>query len=197
MEPILVNAGCGASGAERLPGLFASWRHLRVDVDSGARPDIVADITDLAPLGDNFADALWTAHCVEHLYRHQVVKALTEIRRILKNDGFAVITVPDIQAIARYIAEDRITETIYESPAGPVSAHDMLFGHGKSVAEGHLHMAHKTAFTPSYMIESMQAAGFADIVIRRRPNLELAAVGVKTPWQDQARIQALMSALQL
>lgn len=197
MQPIIVNAGCGASGAERLPGLFASWRHVRVDVDPAARPDIVADITDLAPLGDNFADALWTAHCVEHLYRHQVVKALAEFRRVLKNDGFAVITVPDIQAISRYIAEDRITETIYESPAGPISAHDMLFGHGKSVAEGHRHMAHKTAFTPSYMIECMQAAGFADIIIRRRSNFELAAVGAKVAWQDPSRIQALMSALQL
>lgn len=197
MQPIIVNAGCGASGAERLPGLFASWRHVRVDVDPAARPDIVADITDLAPLGDNFADALWTAHCVEHLYRHDVVKALGEFHRVLKNDGFAVITVPDVQAISRYIAEDRITETIYESPAGPISAHDMLFGHGKSVAEGHLHMAHKTAFTPSYMIECMQAAGFADIVIRRRSNFELAAVGAKVAWQDPSRIQALMSALQL
>jgi predicted SAM-dependent methyltransferase len=197
LQPIIINAGCGASGAERLPGLFASWRHVRVDVDPLARPDIVADITDLAPLGDNFADALWTAHCVEHLYRHQVVNALTEFRRVLKNDGFVVITVPDVQTISRYIAEDRITETIYESPAGPISAHDMLFGHGKSVAEGHLHMAHKTAFTPSYMIECMQAAGFADIVVRRRPNFELAVVAAKSPWQDPSRIQALMSALQL
>ncbi|MCI2052931.1 MAG: methyltransferase domain-containing protein [Sphingobium sp.] len=197
MEPIIINAGCGASGAERLPGLFAHWRHVRVDVDPLARPDIIADITDLSPFGDNFADALWTSHCIEHLYQHQVVRALAEFRRVLKSDGFAIITVPDIQAIARYVAEDRIMETIYESPAGPISAHDILFGHGKSVAEGHLHMAHKTAFTPSSLIAAMQAAGFADLVIRRRPNFELAAVGLKTPQPDQSRIQMLMNALQL
>lgn len=43
----------------------------------------------------------------------------------------------------------------------------------------------------------MQAAGFADLVIRRRPNFELAAVGLKTPQPDQSRIQMLMNALQL
>ena len=33
MQPIILNAGCGQSGPERLPPMFGSWRHMRVDID--------------------------------------------------------------------------------------------------------------------------------------------------------------------
>ena len=197
MQPIILNAGCGRSGPERLPQLFGSWRHMRVDIDPQAEPDVVADITDLSPFNDNFADALWTSHCVEHLFEHQVRQALSEFLRVLKADGFAVILVPDIQVIARYVAEDRLHEVLYESAAGPITAHDIFYGHGQSIAEGNVHMAHKTAFTPTSIIAAMQDAGFADIAIRRRPGLELAAIGRKTAHSDPAHMASLLDAMAL
>ncbi|MCB2015252.1 MAG: methyltransferase domain-containing protein [Sphingobium sp.] len=197
MQPIIINAGCGPTGPDRLPQMFASWRHVRVDVDPEVRPDVVADITDLSPFNDNFADALWTAHCVEHLYQHQVVSALQGFLRILKPEGYAIVTVPDVQTIAKYVVEDKLHETIYDSPAGPISAHDVIFGHSRSVEQGNLHMAHRTAFTPSSLIDALQTAGFADFVISRRPNFELVAIGRKTPWPDTHQRQALLNALML
>ena len=197
LQPIILNAGCGASGPERLPQLFGTWRHIRVDIDADARPDVVADITDLSPFSDDFADALWTSHCVEHLFQHQVGQALGEFLRVLKPDGFAVILVPDIQTIARYVAEDRMTEVLYDSPAGPITRHGVLYGHGLSVAEGNLHMAHKTAFTPSSIIACMRESGFADMAVRRRSNLELVAIGCKTPRSDGNHLQGLLEALAL
>lgn len=197
MQPIILNAGCGASGAERLPRLFETWRHVRVDIDPQARPDVVADITDLSPFSDGFADALWTSHCVEHLFQHQVAQALCEFLRVLKPDGFAVVLVPDVQTIARYVAEDRLTEVLYESPAGPITAHDVLYGHGQSVAEGNLHMAHKTGFTPTSIIACMKEAGFAEMAVRRRSNLELVAVGGKSSRPGANSVQGLLEALAL
>ncbi len=194
-EPVILNAGCGASGAERLPRLFGAWRHVRIDVDPAVQPDVVADLTDLSAFGDNSADAIWTAHCIEHLHRHQVTQALREIRRVLKADGFAVIIVPDMQRVARYVLEDRMSEPVYVSPAGPITAHDMLFGHGRSIARGNVHMAHRTGFTPSSMAECVRQAGFPACVIRRRPQFELMAVARKTPWPDPAQMQALVTAL--
>lgn len=193
--PVILNAGCGASGAERLPRLFGAWRHVRIDVDPAVQPDVVADLTDLSAFADNCADAIWTSHCIEHLYRHQVTQALGEIRRVLKADGFAVVIVPDVQRIARYVVEDRMSEPIYESPAGPITAHDILFGHGRSIAQGNIHMAHRTGFTPSSMTECVREAGFPACVIRRRPQFELMAVARKTPWPDPAQMQALVAAL--
>lgn len=196
-QPILINAGCGATGAERTPRFFADWRHIRIDVDPKVEPDIVADITDLAPVPDGFADAIWTSHCLEHLYHHQVPLALREFHRVLKIDGFAVILVPDIQMIARYVAEDRLTDQLYESPAGPVTPHDVLYGFGQAVAQGHVHMAHKTGFTPTSLVESLSSAGYSDFVIRRRKNFELAAVLRKAPWPNDHYRKALMDALTL
>lgn len=192
-EPVILNAGCGASGAERLPRLFGAWRHVRIDVDPAVQPDVVADLTDLSAFGDNSADAIWTAHCIEHLHRHQVTQALGEIRRVLKADGFAVIIVPDMQRVARYVLEDRMSEPVYVSPAGPITAHDMLFGHGRSIARGNVHMAHRTGFTPSSMAECVRQAGFPACVIRRRPQFELMAVARKTPWPDPEQMQALVA----
>jgi hypothetical protein len=57
---VWVNAGCGPrTGVYRSP-LFNDWREIRVDVDPMAEPDIVADVTDLSPLRDGMADAIWS-----------------------------------------------------------------------------------------------------------------------------------------
>src|SRR5438876_11032410 len=123
---LLVNRGSGAKGSTRLPAMFADWRELRVDIDAKAAPDILADITDLSAIETGSVDAIWSAHCLEHLYLHQVGKAVAEAYRILADNGFYCLIVPDLQAIADFIATDRLHEVVYEAPAGPVVAHDML-----------------------------------------------------------------------
>src|SRR5271170_4131561 len=45
---LIVNLGSGPKGAAWLPSFFAEWRELRVDIDAGVAPDILADITDLS-----------------------------------------------------------------------------------------------------------------------------------------------------
>jgi SAM-dependent methyltransferase len=196
-QPVVINAGCGATGAERTPQLFHSWRHIRIDVDTSVQPDIVADITDMSAVPGGTADALWASHCVEHLYAHEVKTALSEFRRVLKDDGFAIITVPDLQVIARYVADDKMGEVLYQSPAGPITPHDILFGLGAAVAAGQVHMAHRSGFTPSTLVAKLQEAGFRDFIVRRRENLELVAVARKTPWAAPEYGQALMDALRL
>jgi SAM-dependent methyltransferase len=176
---LLVNAGCGPRGGGRLPALFNTWRQLRVDVDPAVRPDVIADITDLSAIPSGSADAIWSAHCLEHLYVHQVGRALGEFHRVLKSDGFACIIVPDLQTIASYIASDQLEKVLYESPAGPITAHDVMFGLGAAVARGNLSMAHRCGFTPSAMLRHLRESSFAEIVLRRRPSLELAAIALK------------------
>jgi hypothetical protein len=197
--PVVVNAGCGPLGGARLPALFDTWQQLRVDLDPGVEPDIVASVTDLSAIPSESANAVWSAHCVEHLYAHEVSRALGEFYRILADDGFACIVVPDLQAIASYIAADKLHAPIYTSAAGPISAHDMVYGFGVAIAQGRVGMAHRCGFTPSLMVSRLQQLPFGEILVRRRPSaLELVAVVQKkvVDWNTEKRT-ALLAALAL
>jgi len=194
---MLINLGAGEKGAAWLPAMFADWREVRVDVDATMAPDILADMTDLSAIESGSADAVWVSHGIEHLYLFEVSKAIAEIYRILADDGFFCVIVPDLQILAEYIASDRLHEVVYQSPAGPVIAHDMLFGFGPHLAQGRSSMAHKCGFTPTLLLQKLQEAPFAEIVLQRRASHELAAVASKRAPADDAERQALLAALQL
>jgi len=190
-----INAGCGPKTINRLPGYFGSWRQIRVDVDPDTQPDIVASIADLSSIPDGSVDAVWAAHCVEHLYPHDVPAALSEFRRVLRKTGFACIVVPDLQAIAEWIATDRLLETIYQSPAGPVTAHDMIWGFGRSIAAGNVAMAHRCGFTPTPLVEYLTRAGFAEVQVRRRNSLELVALALCQKSKREGLREKMLSEL--
>jgi SAM-dependent methyltransferase len=196
-QRILVNVGCGPAHLLTRTSMFLDWHQVRVDIDKAAQPDVVADITDLSPLSDGTADALWASHCLEHLYQHQAQGALAEFHRVLSDDGFAVILVPDIQALADLIGTDKLHEVIYNSPAGPVSAHDMIYGFGPAIAAGQSGMAHRCGFTPTILVNLLNATSFAEYIIRRLPTLELVVVARKTATNDGSDCQALLQALAL
>jgi len=195
--PLVVNAGSGHAGSSRLPLHFDGWREFRVDVAADTQPDLIGSITDLSAIPDGIADAVWSSHCIEHLYAHEVSQAMREFARILAPDGFACIIVPDLQAVAEQVAADRMHDVLYESAVGPVTAHDMFFGLGAAVAQGHVNMAHKCGFTPTLMAERLRGADFAEIIIRRRPTLELAAVARKRRSASEVERDALLAGLQL
>jgi SAM-dependent methyltransferase len=196
-SPVFINAGCGSPENTRLPKFFRKWRQIRVDVDPAMEPDVVANIADLSAIPDGSADAVWAAHCMEHLFAHQVPAALAEFRRVLRKTGFACIVVPDLQAIARWIADDRLHETIYESAAGPITAHDMLWGFGRAIAVGNDAMAHHCGFTPTLFLECLKDAGFAEIVLRRKSNLELVGLALPRISGGPKRREILLSGLGL
>ena len=196
-RPVFINAGCGPPNNSRVPAYFSNWRQIRIDVDPDKEPDLVANIADLSEIPDGTIDAVWSAHCVEHLFPHQVVMALTEFRRVLRGNGFACIVVPDVQAIAHWVATDKIDEPIYASAAGPVSAHDMIWGFGPAIQFGHLAMAHHCGFTPTLLLKRLQEAGFAEIVLRRESNLELVALGLTQESDTAERRISLLADLGL
>jgi hypothetical protein len=123
--------------------------------------------------------------------------AIGEFRRVLRTDGFACIIVPDLQAIAEWIATDRLDETIYESSAGPVTAHDMLWGFGPAIERGDAAMAHRCGFTPSVFLRRLSDGGFPEIVLRRRASLELAGLCLCRPSANPEEREAVMARLGL
>lgn len=197
-ERVVINVGCGPFNADALPRYFDDWRKIRVDSDDSVKPDIIADLTDLSPLLDGSAHAIWASHCIEHLYEHQVPIALSEFRRVLRDDGFACIIVPDLQIVANYLVADRLHEPLYDSEAGPVTPHDIIFGFGAAIAGGRTSMAHRCGFTPSMLQQVFANIPFGEVLLRRRSAaLELVAVARATAARDNDDRQALLAALEL
>lgn len=64
------------------------------------------DITRGLPFDSGSADAVYASHVLEHLYREDALKLLSECRRILKPDGVLRLVLPDLASLARaYLAE--------------------------------------------------------------------------------------------
>lgn len=177
----VLHIGCGPANPKKLHRAFQGpqWRERRVDIDPAVAPDLVASATDLSAIGGAAADAVWSSHSLEHLYPHEVPVALREFRRVLKPGGFVLLTVPDLQAVAALVAQGRLCEPAYLSPAGPISPLDMIFGLGSALAKGNSFMAHRTGFTAASLGSSLSDAGFQRIRVRRGKSFSLWAVGHK------------------
>lgn len=191
--PTFLHVGSGQKRKSQTSAGFArpEWAEVRLDIDPGVEPDIVADLTDMSPVASESMDALFSSHNIEHVYLHQVPAALAEFRRVLKPDGFAVIGCPDLQAMASLVAEDKLHTPAYHSPAGPITAHDTLYGYGAAIAQGHHYMAHRCGFTRSSLVVALQRAGFLGVGVRRG-NFELWAAATKAPLTDP-QIRELMA----
>ena len=177
----VLHVGCGSLEAGKLPTLFASggWRELRLDIDDRVKPDFVASITDMRMVPDQLADALYSSHNVEHLQPHEVQPALREFARVLRNGGFVLVVVPDLQLAAQHVLEDDLETPVYQSPAGPVSSLDMIYGQAASIGAGNLFMMHKMGFTAASLQRHLLAAGFERVTVQRTA-YALWAVGHKS-----------------
>jgi hypothetical protein len=117
--------------------------------------------------------------------------ALKEFFRVLAPDGFALVTLPDLQRVAELVAQDKLEETAYTSPAGPIAPLDMLYGHRASLARGNLFMAHRTGFTARTLSNALRRAGFAQVGVKRDGRFGLWAIAYR-----QARTKEELAAME-
>ena len=180
-----LHVGCGPKRKEQTTRAFNSsdWNELRLDIDPSVQPDIIGTMTDMSAVPSESVDAVFSSHNIEHLYPHEVPLALAEFKRVLKPDGFVVITCPDLQSVCALIADDKLTEPAYISPAGPIAPLDILYGHRPPMARGNLYMAHRCGFTEKVLTGTLQASGFTAVAARRRehPYFDLYALATKGP----------------
>lgn len=183
-----LHVGCGPKRAEpRTPGFAPDqWREVRLDIDPGVEPDIIGTMTDMSAVPTGSMDALFSSHNIEHLYPHEVPVALAEFRRVLKADGYLVLTCPDLQSVCALVAQGKLLEPAYQSPAGPIAPIDILYGHRPHMAKGNLYMAHRCGFTERALAATLRQAGFGAVVTARREHpaydlWSLASVGRREP----------------
>lgn len=181
--PVLLHVGCGPKRRDRTTRGFAAgeWTEIRLDINPDVKPDVIGTITDMGVVGSGSVDAIFSSHNLEHLYPHEVPMALSDFRRVLSDDGFVVLTCPDLQSICELVASDKLTEPAYQSPAGPVAPLDVLYGHRLSLAAGNLYMAHHCGFTQKVLVATFQAAGFPVVAsIARRGHFDLWVIASKS-----------------
>ncbi len=173
----VLHVGCGGADRRSLPQLFQSgWNEIRLDIDPCAMPDVVASMLDMSPVTAASVDAVFSSHNIEHLHPHEVDVALREFRRVLKSDGMVVLTCPDLQSVCALVADDKLEEAAYVSPAGPIAPLDILYGLRSAMAAGNLYMAHKTGFTAKSLDRALRESGFQTVVVERGPFFDLWAL---------------------
>ncbi|HWA37064.1 MAG TPA: methyltransferase domain-containing protein [Burkholderiales bacterium] len=178
----VLHVGCGTKTLAKEP-LFRGWQETRLDLDPAVKPDIVGSLTDLSAIGAASMDAVFSSHNLEHLYAHDVPVALREFRRVLKDDGFAIVLVPDLEAAAQRIAEGRLHEPMYVSPAGPVTPFDMLYGYSPALKASPL-MAHKGGFTQKSLAAAL-AAVFPVVSCSRDRHFNVRALAFAKPMSRE------------
>ncbi len=191
---IFLHIGCGSKRKDQTTKGFNTpdWKEIRLDIDLNVKPDITGTMLDMSAIGDASVDAVFSSHNIEHLYPHEVPVALKEFIRVLKPEGFLIVTCPDLQSVCSLIAEDKLTEPAYTAPAGPIAPIDILYGHRPSLANGNLFMAHRCGFTERVLTGTLRSYGFTSIASKRRghPYYDLWAVANKEQV-DEPTIRSL------
>ncbi len=193
----VLHVGCGQADIRHLPAYFQKrWKEIRFDIDPDAQPDVLGTALDMSVVPSHSVDAVYSSHMLEHLYAHELPIALAEMKRVLKANGILVATVPDLQTVARLVADDKLLDTAYESPAGPITPFDMLYGHRGFMSNGKLYMAHRGGFTLATFINALKEAGFAAATGKRRElAFDLWALAVPEPMAgnqlDQLAVEVL------
>ena len=164
-----LHVGCGPQNQSSCLGFnYDNWKEIRFDIDKNVKPDIEGTLTDMKLVKTGSVDAVYSSHNIEHIFPHEVPIALREFYRVLKEDGIAVISCPDLQSVCEAVAQDKLLEPLYESHSGPICPIDILYGSRKMIAKGNEYMAHKGGFTYSTLKRAFFEAGFKVRVGGRR-----------------------------
>jgi predicted SAM-dependent methyltransferase len=130
----------------------AGWEVL--DANPGPCVDHVGNAADLSAFADDSFEQLYASHVLEHFdYQGQLLKTLTEWRRVLAPNGTLCVSVPDLDMLARLFLDRTL-----------LSAQDrflvmrMIFG-------GHIdkYDYHLVGLNEEFLTSYLHAAGFVDI----------------------------------
>ena len=188
-----LHVGCGHNDKTKTTDVFASdeWQEVRLDIDEKVKPDIISSITEMSSVETGSFDAVYSAHNIEHLFAHEVPLAIKEFRRVVKDDGIAFIRCPDLYTVAKHIVDGNVVKPMYQSPAGPVTPIDALFGMRPFLVENE-YMAHKIAFTSELLTGTLKSNGFSSaLCVRSISAVELFCIASANKNSDEVLIEQL------
>ena len=177
----LLHVGCGHSSIKNLPLFFqdGNWDEIRLDVDENVNPDIIGTLQDMSIIDDGAIDAIYSSHNIEHVWAFEVPQVVREFARVLNSDGFVVVLCPDIISVAQAVLQGYLNKPVYESPAGPITALDIIYGFHADLKQGRHYMAHKTAFTAESLAAVFLDNGFSGMRVARDQMFGLHGIATK------------------
>jgi len=195
----LLHVGCGQATLKNLPKIFqdGSWQEVRFDIAEEVKPDIIGTLLDMTGVEDCSVDVVYSSHNIEHVFYHEVLQVLAEFKRVLKDDGFAIIACPDLQLICQLALKAGMDAPLYHSANGPITALDIFYGHAESIERGYTYMAHKTGFDLKLMAKRLGEAGFGNFRGKRkqaRKELLFVASVAAIPGEEMAKKYAEFTA---
>jgi SAM-dependent methyltransferase len=163
----VLHVGCGG---DPLPAWLSGYAETRLDIDPGQCPDVCASMLDMGEIGA--FDVVFCQHALEHVAPHEVPRALSEFRRVLKPGGHAIVFVPDLEGVTP------TRDVILDTPAGGVSGHDLFYGFAPAL-ESNPYMAHRCGFVAETLGAALDDAGFEAVSTQRLGNFNLLGAARK------------------
>lgn len=146
----------------------AGYVCVTLDIDPETTPNIVGSMTDLSMVRDGMYDVVYCSHSLEHLYPHDVPRALAEFYRVLKPGGKAVILVPDLEDVPA---------TDEKLPGSGLCGLQLYYGDAAQI-EARPYMAHHSGFVAATLKREMDKAGFTTHT-ERMSFYNLMGIGIK------------------
>jgi hypothetical protein len=167
-----------------IPRCYGGWDHVLLDIDPRGGPDVVCDARELHALPGQQFDAVYCSHNLEHYYRHECAQVLDGFLHVLRPDGFADVSVPDLMAVMTTVVEKGldIEDVLYEATVGPITVRDVIYGWSLEIERSGVDFfAHKTGFSDRSLHTALKTAGFGQVFAFRAPDVyEVRVIGFKT-----------------
>jgi len=109
------------------------WTVKTYDAEPKIEADYTGHIFKMDAIEDNSIDALWCQQIMQRYYMPHVLEALKEFKRVMRDDALLYINVPDGQLAAAHLAHENFYKPLYETPAGPITAVDIVYGYQKAI----------------------------------------------------------------
>lgn len=188
----VLHIGINSATPQALNASFTSpdWHCVRIDSESIVQPNILTPCYDLSMIPNASVEAIWAPHILHKVHVHQAKAALSEMNRVLKDEGKLYVIVPDAQIACAYIANNRMDETLFTSAAGPVTPHDLLFGFAKGIERGNTQLQHKAAFTSESLGLLARESGLSTITITRA-RFEIQLMAIKYAFDNPNRVERI------
>lgn len=182
----ILNIGCGTVPLKEQSNYFNEWIEIRADTVENKTTDLTTSLLTLEGIPSQSMDCVWASHVIEHCYWHELPSVFNNILRVLKDDGFAIVRVPDLGSIANLIPSN-LLDTLYEAGDISVTPLDMIYGSRLHIQHQGKQMAHKIGFTKSSLEQMLNALNIKSMI--KNGNHELIAFIFK----DEPPLDAILT----
>lgn len=123
------------------------------NIQPGEHVEFVGNCTDLSQFASGTVEAIYASHVLEHLgYLDELPQAVKEFRRVLRNGGRLLVSVPDLEALCRLFLDPRLDSSMR------FHVMRIIFG-----GQSDPHDFHKAGLTEEFLTDYLTVASFRNI----------------------------------